>query len=89
MAAVTKDILTKLWLNGPWMAPIQRCVRLFWLPTKMAAKLKIEKRGMQFQLSIAALVSIKMSSNFNCSYMTRSSLAYIPGFVVKFFFQPI
>jgi hypothetical protein len=39
--------------------------------------------------SIAALVSIKMSSNVNCSYMTRSSLTYIPGFVVKFFFQPI
>ena len=29
-----------------------------------------------------------MSSNFNCSYMARSSLAYIPGFSVKFFFQP-
>ena len=27
--------------------------------------------------------------NFNCSYMARSSLAYIPGFSVKFFFQPI
>ena len=31
----------------------------------------------------------KMSSNFNCSYMARSSLTYIPGFSVKFFFQPI
>jgi hypothetical protein len=27
--------------------------------------------------------------NFNCSYMARSSLTYIPGFSVKFFFQPI
>ena len=27
--------------------------------------------------------------NFNCSYMARSSLTYIPGFFVKFFFQPI
>jgi hypothetical protein len=31
----------------------------------------------------------KMSSNFNCSYMAMSSLTYIPGFSVKFFFQPI
>jgi hypothetical protein len=30
-----------------------------------------------------------MSSNFNCSYMTRSSLTYIRGFPVKCFFQPI
>jgi hypothetical protein len=32
----------KLWWNGPWMAPFQICV---WPPTKMATKLKIEKRG--------------------------------------------
>jgi hypothetical protein len=32
---------------------------------------------------------IKMSSNFNCSYMAMSSLTYILGFSVKFFFQPI
>jgi hypothetical protein len=32
---------------------------------------------------------VKMSSNFNCSYMARSSLTDIPGFSVKFFFQPI
>ena len=30
-----------------------------------------------------------MSSNFNCSYMVRSSLTYILHFSVKFFFQPI
>jgi hypothetical protein len=30
-----------------------------------------------------------MSSNFTCSYMERNSLTYIPGFSVKFFFQPI
>ena len=30
-----------------------------------------------------------MSSNFNCSYMARSSLTYIPFFSVKYFFQPI
>ena len=38
----TRPIATKLWWNGPWMAPFQNCVRH---PTKMAAKLKIEKRG--------------------------------------------
>jgi hypothetical protein len=30
-----------------------------------------------------------MSSNFYYSYMEMSSLTYIPGFSVKFFFQPI
>ena len=34
---------TKLWWNDPWMAPFQNCVRWSQLPTKMAAKLKIEK----------------------------------------------
>jgi hypothetical protein len=34
-------------------------------------------------------IFIKMSSNFNCSYMTMSRLTYILGFSVKFFFQPI
>jgi hypothetical protein len=29
-----------------------------------------------------------MSSNFNCSYMAKNSLTYIPGFSVKCFFQP-
>ena len=38
-------IWTKLWWNGPWMAPFQNCVWWSRLPTKMAAKLKIEKRG--------------------------------------------
>jgi hypothetical protein len=27
--------------------------------------------------------------NVNCSYMARRSLTHIPGFSVKFFFQPI
>jgi hypothetical protein len=39
------------------------------------------------QLSIAALLSIKMSSNFSCSYMTMSRLTYILGFYVNFFFN--
>ena len=41
----TGPIWTKLWWNGPWMAPFQNCVWWSRLPTKMAAKLKIEKRG--------------------------------------------
>ena len=41
----TRPIWTKLWWNGPWMAPFQNCVQWSRLPTKMAAKLKIEKSG--------------------------------------------
>ena len=41
----TGQIATKLWWNGPWMASFQICVRWSRLPTKMAAKLKIAKRG--------------------------------------------
>jgi hypothetical protein len=41
----TGPIWTKLWWNGPWMVPFQNCVRWSQLPTKMVAKLKIEKRG--------------------------------------------
>jgi hypothetical protein len=41
----TGPIWTKLWWNSPWMAPFQNCVRWSRLPTKMATKLKIEKRG--------------------------------------------
>ena len=41
----TGPIATKLWWNGPWMTPFQNCVRWSRLPTKVAAKLKIEKRG--------------------------------------------
>ena len=45
----TGPIWTKLWWNGPpWMAPFQNCVRWSRLPTKMATKLKIEKRRMKF-----------------------------------------
>ena len=41
----TGPIWTILWWNGPWMAPFQNCFRWSQLPTKMAVKLKIEKRG--------------------------------------------
>ena len=37
--------LAKLWWNGICMALFQNCVRWSRLPTKMVAKLKIEKRG--------------------------------------------
>ena len=41
----TEPISTKLCWNDSWMAPFQNCARWSRLPTKMAAKLKIEKRG--------------------------------------------
>ena len=41
------------------------------------------------QLSIADLLSIKMSSNFNNSQVIISSLMSIPFFSVKLFFQQI
>jgi hypothetical protein len=41
----TGSIATKLWWNGPWVTPFQNYVRWSRLPTKMATKLKIEKRG--------------------------------------------
>ena len=41
----TEPISTKLCWNDSWMAPFQICVRWSRLPSKMAAKLKIEKRG--------------------------------------------
>ena len=44
---------------------------------------------MKFELSITALVYVKMSSNFNCSYMAGSSLTYNASFSVNLFFQPI
>ena len=41
----TGPIATKLWWNDPCMAPFQNCVRWSRFPTKMATKLKIEKKG--------------------------------------------
>ena len=41
----TELISTKLCWNDSWMAPFQKSVRWSRLPTKMATKLKIEKRG--------------------------------------------
>jgi hypothetical protein len=44
------------------------------------------------QNKLAEKISQKNTKNrnfFNCSYMAMSSLTYIPGFSVKFFFQLI
>jgi hypothetical protein len=49
----------------------------------MAAKLKIEKRG---DAILIVYCCFSISQN---ELMARSSLTYIPGFSVKFFFQPI
>jgi hypothetical protein len=43
--SITGPIAIKLGWNGTWIAPFQNCVWWCQLPTKMAAKLKIEKRG--------------------------------------------
>jgi hypothetical protein len=48
----TGPIAIKLLWNDPWMAPFQNCVRWSRLPTKMATKLKIEKRGMKFKKNL-------------------------------------
>ena len=45
-------IATKLWWNGPWGAPLENCVRWSRFPTKMFAKLKIEKGGMKFKKNL-------------------------------------
>ena len=75
----TGPIWTKLWWNSPWMAPFQNCVRWSRLPTKMAAKLKIEKRGDE--------ILIVHCLNFNCSYMARSSLTIFRVFLWNFSFS--
>ena len=71
--------------NLAGVGPFQNRVRQPCPPFKMAA---VTKKTF-LQLSIAALVQVKMSSNFNCSYMARSRLICIPFFSVKFFFRPI
>ena len=48
----TEPISTKLCWNDSWMAPFQNCVWWSRLPTKMAAKLKIEKRGDEIKKKI-------------------------------------
>jgi len=85
----TGPIATKLWWNGPWMAPFQNCIRWSWLQTKMAAKLKIEKREDEISIFHCCFSISQNELKFYCSYMAMISLTYIPGFSVKFFFQLI
>ena len=61
----TGPIATKLWWNGPWMAPFQNCVRWSRLPTKMAAKLKLGKRGDEnFKMSFPLKLLSQSQPNF-------------------------
>ena len=53
----TGPIATKLW----WSGPLQNCVRWCRLPTKMAAKLKIEKRGDEIKKISSSLKLLKWS----------------------------
>jgi hypothetical protein len=46
-------------------------------------------RGEDLNVIFYQNMPVKMSSNFNCSYMAKSSLTNIPGFAVRFFFQLI
>jgi hypothetical protein len=55
----------------------------------MATKLKTGKRGDEILIVHCRFSVSQNELNFNCSNMTRSSLTYIPGFYVNFFFQPI
>ena len=48
----TGPITTKLWWNGPWIAPFQNCVWWSRLSTKMATKLEIEKRGDEIKKNV-------------------------------------
>ena len=57
----TEPIATKLLWNDPWMSPFQNCVRWSRLPTKMAAKLKIEKGGMKFKKKSSPLKQLSQS----------------------------
>jgi hypothetical protein len=51
---------------------------------------QIRKKGVDEILIVHCCFSVNQNElKFNCSYMASSSLTYIPGFSVKFFFQPI
>ena len=57
----TVPIATKLLWNDPWMAPFQKCVWWSRLSTKMAAKLKIEKRGVEIKKKSSPLKLLSQS----------------------------
>ena len=62
----TGPIATKLWWNCPLMVPFQNCVRWCRLPSKMAAKLKIEKRGNEILKKIFSDETIEPISTKLC-----------------------
>ena len=74
-------IAAKLWWNGPWMTPFQIRVRWSRLPTKMAAKLKIEKRGDEIKTKSSPL---KLLANLNQTLLKwsldGSLLKWCPAF---------
>ena len=82
----TEPISTKLCWNDSWMIPFQNCVRWSRLPTKMAAKLKIEKRGYEilivhccFSVSQNELKYIGVISLFlYWSYLPFLNWSYLP-----------
>ena len=68
------------------MGPFQNCVRQTRLPFKMAA---VTKDRNFFSCLLLLYYKSKWAKKNYCSYMEMSSLTYILGFSVKFFFQLI
>ena len=58
----TGPIASKLLWNDPWMAPFQNYVRWSRIPTKMAAKLKIDKRGMKLKKNFSSETTVPVST---------------------------
>jgi hypothetical protein len=66
-----------IWLSGfrgedlnVMLAPFQNCIRRSRLPTKMAAKLKIEKRGNE-SLIVHCCFSVSLKSSSLCLYSSN------------------
>ena len=57
----TGPIAAKRWWNGPCVVPFPNCVRWYQLPTKMAAKLKIEKSGEEIKNNSSPLKLLSQS----------------------------
>ena len=80
------ETLLKWFLDGPLpnLCPV--------IPTSNqdGRQAQNRKKGGDEILIVHCCFSVNQNElKFNCSYMARSSLTYIPGFSVKFFFQPI
>ena len=71
-------IATKLLWNDPWMAPFQNCVWWSRLLTKMAAKLKIGKRGDEIKKKSSHLKLLSQSQpNFAEIILEWSPLKFV------------